>query len=272
MKPRELAIAFALFLTVAGSGGFIAAYATSESTLYEGIALGCAALGLCVAALGWAFWVLPEEHAVDEIVTYPSSHVEQIAQDSAIEQGVEEVSRPRLLLAMLGGALACFGAALIVPIRSLGPKIDKTLFHTAWRKGSVLVRDDGTPIRVTDLDVDSALLVFPQNAVEDAMSQTTLVRVTDAEVPGTHGYLAFSRVCTHAGCPVALYRAADRQLMCPCHQSVFNVLAGGAVVSGPADHALPQLPIAVGDDGVLHALGDFPEPIGPGFWEESRPT
>ena len=270
MTRRELAIAFALFLTVVGSGGFIAVYATSESTLYEGLGLGVASLGLCLAALGWAFWILPKEQVVDEIVTYPSPHNEQVAQEAVIEQGVQEVSRPRLLLAILGGALACFGAALVVPIRSLGPAIDKTLFHTAWRKGSVLVRDDGSPIRVTDLEVDSAVLVFPQNAVEDAMSQTMLVRVTDSEAPGTRGYLAYSRVCTHAGCPVALYRAADRELMCPCHQSVFNVVADGAVVSGPADHALPRLPIAIDDDGVLRATGDFAAPVGPGFWEESN--
>jgi quinol---cytochrome c reductase iron-sulfur subunit len=268
MKPRELAIACALFLTVVGSGGFIAAYATSESTLYEGLGLGGAALGLCLAALGWAFWILPKEQVVDEIVTYPSPYNEQVAQESAIERGIAEISRPGLLLALLGGALACFGAALLVPIRSLGPKIGDTLFHTAWRKGSLLVRDDGTPVRVSDLEVDSAVLVFPRDAIEDAASQATLVRVTDSEAPQTQGYLAYSRVCTHAGCPVALYRAADRQLLCPCHQSLFNVLEDGAVVSGPADRALPRLPIVVGNDGLLRATGDFAAPIGPGVWEE----
>jgi len=269
MKPRELAVAFALFLTVVGSAGFVAAYATGESILYEGLGLGGAALGLCLAALGWAFWLLPKEHVGDEITTYPSPYSEQIAQESTIERGVAEVSRSRLLIALLGGALASFGAALLVPIRSLGPKIGNTLFHTAWRNGSVLVRDDGTPVRASDLEVDSAILVFPQNAIEDAMSQTMLVRVTDPEAPATRGYLAYSRVCTHAGCPVALYRAPDRELLCPCHQSVFNVLADGAVLSGPADRALPRLPITIGDDGVLRATGDFPEPVGPGFWEES---
>jgi ubiquinol-cytochrome c reductase iron-sulfur subunit len=270
MNRRELAVAFALFLTVVGSGGFIAAYATSESALYEGLGLGGAALGLCLAALGWAFWILPEEQVVDEIVTYPSPSNEKIAQESAIERGVEEMSRPRLLLAMLGGALACFGAALLVPIRSLGPKVGDALFHTAWRDGSVLVRDDGSPVRVNDLEVDSATLVFPQNAFEDTASQVMLVRVTDSEARQTRGYLAYSRLCTHAGCPVALYRAPDRQLLCPCHQSLFNVLADGAVVSGPADRALPRLPIAIGDDGLLRATGDFSSPVGPGFWEENN--
>lgn len=269
MKRRELAIALALLVTVVGSGGFIAAYATGGSTFYEGIGLGGAALGLCFAALGWAFWILPKERTVDEIVTYPSPYNQQVAQDAAIERGIEQISRPRLLLAMLGGALACFGAALLVPIRSLGPKLGDALFHTAWRNGSLVVRDDGTPVHVADLEVDSALLVFPHDAVEDAASQVTLVRVTDSEAPQTHGYLAYSRVCTHAGCPVALYRAPDRQLLCPCHQSLFNVLADGSVVSGPADRALPRLPIVVGDDGLLRATGDFPKPVGPGFWEET---
>jgi ubiquinol-cytochrome c reductase iron-sulfur subunit len=93
----------------------------------------------------------------------------------------------------------------------------------------------------------------------------------DSQAAQTQGYMAYSRVCTHAGCPVALYRAADRELICPCHQSVFNVLADGAVVSGPADHPLPRLPIEIGEDGVLRAIGDFPSTVGPGFWEESPP-
>lgn len=270
MKRRELAIASALFLTVIGSGGFIAAYATSENTLYEGLGLGGAALGLCLAALGWAFWVLPEEQVVDEIVTYPSPYKEQVAQDSAIERGVEQISRPRLLLALLGGAVASFAAALIVPVRSLGPKIGNTLFHTAWREGSVLVHDDGKPVHVADLAVDSVALAFPQNAFEDTASQVMLVRVTDSEAPQTHGYIAYSRLCTHAGCPVALYRAPDRQLLCPCHQSLFNVLADGAVISGPADRPLPRLPIVIGSDGLLRATGDFSGPAGPGFWEENN--
>jgi ubiquinol-cytochrome c reductase iron-sulfur subunit len=269
MKRRELAIAGAALLTVIGSGGFIAAYATSENVQWEGLGLGFAALGLCLTALGWAFWILPSAQVVDEIVTYPSPYSERVAQDSVIERGIDEVSRSRLLLALVGGALAAFGAALLVPIRSLGPKIGNTLFHTAWRSGSVLVRDDGTPVRAADLEVDSAILVFPQNAVEDAASQTMLVRVSDSEAPETQGYIAYSRVCTHAGCPVALYRAPDRELLCPCHQSAFNVLENGAVVSGPADRALPRLPITVGPDGVLRATGDYPGPVGPGFWEES---
>ncbi|MBV8198514.1 MAG: Rieske (2Fe-2S) protein, partial [Candidatus Eremiobacteraeota bacterium] len=110
----------------------------------------------------------------------------------------------------------------------------------------------------------------PQDALEDDPSMATLVRLPNADAAETLGYVAYSRTCTHAGCPVALYRAATRQLICPCHQSVFDVLRNGAVVSGPADRALPQLPIAIGPDGVLRAGGDFTGPVGPGFWEERR--
>jgi ubiquinol-cytochrome c reductase iron-sulfur subunit len=82
--------------------------------------------------------------------------------------------------------------------------------------------------------------------------------------------VAFSKVCTHAGCPVGLYQAETRELFCPCHQSAFNVLKGAQPASGPATRALPQLPLGIDDDGYLIALGDFPEPVGPGFWNRGR--
>ena len=168
------------------------------------------------------------------------------------------------LLAVAGAA---FVAALIVPIRSLGPAPGDTLFKTRWRKGARVARDDGTLVHVGDLNVGSAVTVFPEYALDDAQSQTMLIRLPGGLANGTQGYIAYSKVCTHAGCPVALYRAAAKQLLCPCHQSVFDVLSDGAVVSGPADHALPRLPLEIDSDGILRATGDYPQPVGPGFWE-----
>ena len=189
------------------------------------------------------------------------------SESDAVARDARVVARPRALVMLLGAALASFAAMLAVPFRSLGPAPGDALFHTRWRRGDALVREDGTAVRAGDVNVDSSLSVFPQGAVGDAQSSATLVRLPPGE-PGTaQGYLVYSRLCTHAGCPVALYRAAARQLLCPCHQSVFDVVSDGAVISGPADHALPRLPIEIGDDGVLRALGDFPEPVGPGFWE-----
>lgn len=264
---KTAAIAGALLASVLGSAAFIAAYATGGNRLYEGLAGAVAAAGLCAAALGWAFWVVPDEIVVDEIESYPSPPSERAAETTEVAEDVREVTRPRMLLVMLGGALTAFAAALAVPFRSLGPAPDGQLFHTQWRRGDALVREDGSVIHAADVNVDSAVTIFPQSALGDGESSATLIRLPE-DVAGTaRGYMAYSRLCTHAGCPVALYRAAARQLLCPCHQSVFDVLNNGEVVAGPADHRLPRLPIEVGDDGVLRATGDFSEPVGPGFWE-----
>ena len=120
-------------------------------------------------------------------------------------------------------------------------------------------------MHVDDLNVDSAVTIFPEDALGDAQSQATLIRLPGDVAASADGYIAYSRLCTHAGCPVALYRAASKELLCPCHQSVFDVVDNGAVVSGPADHALPRLPIEVGSDGILRATGDFPEAGRPGL-------
>lgn len=143
------------------------------------------------------------------------------------------------------------------------------LFDTRWRRGDRLRREDGSLVRVDDLEVDSTVTVFPEDAPGDAQSQVALVRLPAALAPATRGYVAYSRVCTHAGCPVALYRAAAKQLLCPCHQSVFDVTRDGAVVAGPADHALPRLPLRIDARGYLRAAAGFGEPVGPGFWERA---
>lgn len=264
---RDGAIAAALFVAILGSGVFIAAYFTGGDRLYEGLAIAAVAVGFCTAAVGWAFWIIPDEQVVDEVDTYPCPPVDRAKESTEVSEGVREVTRSRALVGLLTAALGSFACALIVPIRSLGIAPDNLLFHTRWRRGARLVRDDGTVVRADDLNVDSAVTVFPEGATGDPQSIVTLVRVPEAIQGTASGYMAYSRLCTHAGCPVALYRAQDRELICPCHQSAFDVMANGAVVAGPADHALPRLPIEIGSDGILRATGDFPEPVGPGFWE-----
>ena len=270
-SAKQFGIASALGLAIAGSAAFIAAYVTGGDRLYEGIAITFAAAGLCAAALGWAFWVIPNESVVDEIETYPSPPSQRAAQSDEIVEDLRAVTRPKMLLALLGAALGSFAAALVVPFRSLGPAPAGALFGTRWRKGSILARADGRIVHADDLSVDSAVTIFPADAIGDAQSQAMLIRLPSGAEEGTGGYIAYSKLCTHAGCPVALYRAASKELLCPCHQSVFDVVANGTVVSGPADHALPRLPIEVDSDGILRATGDFPEPVGPGFWER-RPA
>ncbi len=269
MKPAERIVAIALAVAVLGSIGFIVAYAAGGNHAAEGSALAVATAAFAAAALGWAFGILPHEQVVDLRDEYPSPSAERRREAIQVDRVEGDVSRGGVLLRFLYAALGVFAAALVVPLRSLGPAIDDTLFHTKWRRGSRLVREDGRPIRAGDLNVDSIVTVFPQGAVGDPRSQTVLIRLPGGLADATQGYVAYSKVCTHAGCPVALYRSTAKELMCPCHQSVFDVLDDGAVVSGPADHALPRLPIDVGADGYLIAAGDYPEPVGPGFWERA---
>ncbi|MBV8638417.1 MAG: Rieske (2Fe-2S) protein [Candidatus Eremiobacteraeota bacterium] len=267
MIAKDRVIAAALAAAMLGAVLFIAAYATGGSRLYEGLSLALSAAGLCGAAVGWAFWILPDEQVEDERDDYPSGASDRAAEDLETTSGLIDVTRKRLLTRMLYTALGIFGLALIVPIRSLGPALGDAAFHTKWRKGLRMQRENGSFVKASDLNVDSVATVFPEGAVGDAQSQTVLIRVGDGVAANAGGYIAYSKVCTHAGCPVALYRTAAKQLMCPCHQSIFDVVNDGAVVAGPADHALPRLPIEVGSDGYLRATGDYPEPVGPGFWE-----
>ncbi|HEY3676403.1 MAG TPA: Rieske (2Fe-2S) protein [Candidatus Tumulicola sp.] len=267
LNRRELAIAGALFFSIAGSVGFMFAYALDAGTQLEGLALGVALVGLTLTALGWAFWILDREQTEDARDTFPSSAGDRADTIAELDQGEAEVTRGGVLVNLLVAALGAFGLAALFPIRSLGPAPGRTLFKTRWGAGSRLVRDDGRPILATDLNVDSAVTVFPEGAVGDSASQAMLVRLPEGVGDAVQGYVAYSKLCTHAGCPVALYRAATRQLLCPCHQSLFDAVDGGRVVAGPADHALPQLPLAVDQRGFLRATGDFPSPVGPGFWE-----
>jgi ubiquinol-cytochrome c reductase iron-sulfur subunit len=145
---------------------------------------------------------------------------------------------------------------------------------TPWRRGRALVTSSGTRVHAADVPVGGLVTVFPEGHPDSADGQTVLVRVEPrllARSPSARGgtedgLVAFSKVCTHAGCPVGLYQAQRHQLLCPCHQSAFDVLDGARPVFGPAARALPQLPITIDEDGIVRALGDFPEPIGPGYW------
>ena len=267
MTIRErIAAAFSI-LTALASGGFIAAYFTGGHRFYEGVTLFVACAGFVAVFLAWAFWFIPHEQVVDEIHDYPSPQSDRSFESENVSTGLATLTRHKAVVRSLYVALGMFGLALIAPIRSLGPDPDKTLFHTKWRKGSRVARSDGSIVHVNDVNVGAMEAVFPENAIGDAMSQANLVRVPPGLMQSVGGNVVFSRICTHAGCPVALYRSSVHELICPCHQSVFNLARDCAVVSGPAARPLPQLPIAVADDGTLVATGDFPVPVGPGFWE-----
>lgn len=167
-------------------------------------------------------------------------------------------SSRRSFTGLLVGAVSSLVAVLLLPLRSLGSHPRDVLHATAWRRGVRLLTPDGTPLRFDDLPPGSATPVVPASSRDDGNSAAMLVRLrSSGEVH------AYSRICTHAGCSVCVFRADRSLLVCPCHHSTFDASAGGRVVSGPASQPLPELPLAVDDEGWLVADGDFGRPIGP---------
>ncbi|MDQ6614761.1 MAG: Rieske 2Fe-2S domain-containing protein [Actinomycetota bacterium] len=233
------------------------------------ISLGSLGLGFVVFARD----LLPGSEQTAPRGEHGSTAAQRHSTDEAFERGEQPFVRRSFLLRLLGMAGGALGIAAIFPINSLGPHPGDTLAHTSWKKGSRLVTPDGRPVRIGDLSVDGVLTVFPEGAIDDADSQAILINVGDAPQKvrrgrdgwSVAGHLAFSKVCTHAGCPVGLYRSTSHQLLCPCHQSTFNVLDECRPAFGPATRSLPQLALAV-QDGYLVAQHDFTEPVGPGYW------
>ena len=170
--------------------------------------------------------------------------------------------------------VGAFGLATIVPIVSLGRRA-RVAGGTAWTAGTRVVTEAGSPLRPDDIALGGVTTVFPEGHVGAPNTAALLIRVGDDAMLTNHawaprGNVAFSKICTHAGCPVAIYRHADYMLYCPCHQSQFSVLFGARPVAGPATRALPQLELEIGPDGYLVARGDFSGPVGPDDW--NRPA
>ncbi|MGH2788338.1 MAG: Rieske 2Fe-2S domain-containing protein [Actinomycetota bacterium] len=271
-RGRGIAASFAV--SALASVAVAIVYAFGGQVQLEGALLGVALGGLAVGLIQWAKEMMPGGHYVQErerSLGQPSAQVE--VEDSFVE-GEEGIERRSFLTKMLGVALGALGLAALFPIRSLGSRPGRSLFVTEWEEGSRLVTLDGTPVRPDDLAVGGVLTVFPDRFTQPADAQTLLIRLDSDEyepVPGREGwapegFVAFSKICTHAGCPVGLYQPTNHELLCPCHQSVFNVLEGARPLSGPAERALPQLPLAIDEEGYLIAQGDYQEPVGPGFW------
>ena len=274
------------------------------STVALGVSLGLAMLLIGVGIIQWARKLMTDVEIVDyrHVVASPEDDREKAVAE--LQKGLQEAGigrRPLLrntLLAALGGA----GAMALVSFRDLGPAPFGVndpangwgLMNTLWKKGERIVRDVvGTPILASDLEIgdlvncqpEALLAVDPVTGqhkmhgveVQIGKSKASLILLRmdpDDIIPGkgrenwtVDGIVAYSKICTHVGCPISLNERTTHHLLCPCHQSTFDLADSGKVIFGPAARALPQLPIAVDDEGYLIAQSDFTEPVGPSFWE-----
>ena len=271
-------IGFFFVFSMACGVGLLILYALGGQVQLEGALLGGSLGGIGAGLMLWGKYLFPHEIVTEEREPLASDIAERSETGEMLEEAEREVTRRHFLTRLLVGAGGAFLVAMVFPLRSLGPSPGGTLLRTSWRRGSRLVDENNVPVRHTDLAIGGVLTVFPEDHTTAEDSQAILVKVDSSllELPSGRGDWApggnvcYSKICTHAGCPVGLYVSKLQELQCPCHQSAFNVLNGAEVVFGPAPRPLPQLSMYVDKDGFLRSRGDFPEPVGPGWW--TRPT
>ena len=273
MSGAERFVLLSFAVSFATGIGLLVVYALGGQTQVEGVLLMVCLGGIGLGIVVWAQQLMPTRVHIEprgSVATTPDE-IERFRDALTDESGF---SRRTLLIKALGGAFAGLAAALAIPVLSLGPSPGRSLFETAWRAGRRLAVPGGDPADLASMPVGGVLTVFPDGDEEDPNAATLVIRLDPAELQleadrtawAPDGFVAYSKICTHAGCPVGLYRAAQHTLICPCHQSEFDVRRGAVPISGPAARRLPQLPIRREADGSFVALGDYPEPVGPSFW------
>jgi ubiquinol-cytochrome c reductase iron-sulfur subunit len=285
VRRAELVVATLLGLAALAAIGFVVAYVAALDTQLLGLAIGLALLLLAAAAVVAGKAVVIHEERIEERpeFTHPDGgDAEEAAKlDEAIRAGGEGISRRRLLGAAAGAAGAALGAAVVVPIASLGPSVDDRLRESPWAAGVPLVDENGIAVPASHLEIGSFLTAFAKGAsTEDLASAVIVVRIepSDLDLPpershwAPRGIQAFSKVCTHAGCAVNLFRKPlyppqqpGPALVCPCHYSTFDVRRAAEVVFGPAGRPLPQLPLSIDRRGHLIASGALSGNVGPAW-------
>lgn len=285
--------AYMLFPIESGEFGDI-----RSNNLYIGLGIGFALLALGIGAIHWSKAIMPDHEHVE---ARHATRGQESTRESAVDvfRLANEESGFGRRTAIRGSLIAALVASIIPGVtlfRGLAPHGSTEnplvgdpvalLKHTMWKKGERLTHDpSGLPIRAADVALGSAVHVIPESLKdlghdegyleEKAKAIVLLMRLLPEQLPAEFnrlewsydGIVAYSKVCTHVGCPVALYEQQTHHLLCPCHQSQFDVSRGAEVIFGPAARPLPQLPIEVDADGYLVAMSDFEEPVGPSFWE-----
>lgn len=274
-----LRVALAFLVSAAASGGFIAAYQLDAGTQWMALTLSVAFAALGAGLAWWSRRLMPQESSEEPRPQLAPPADEEHETAETFQAGRLAIRRRGLLGGLLATALGALGLGAVWPARSLGPSPSSGFRQTGWREGVHLVDERGRRVPVDTLDFGSVLTVFPEGRDPAADDQVMLMRLPleDFDLPAgranwtPYGYVAYSKVCTHAGCPVGLYQDVGNLLLCPCHQATFDVVRGAIPIFGPAPRELAQLPLEVDDAGTLLAAGDFSGPVGPDRWRLGGP-
>jgi ubiquinol-cytochrome c reductase iron-sulfur subunit len=270
-----------------------------------GLTIGASLLFIGLAMVTFAKKLLPEEISVQERHDGMPPHDEQVLTSTTALNLVDETGikrRPLLKAAFLlpAAGLGVAAAAPLIGALLKNPNDGHILLQTGWDpalnggKKVPLVRDDQTPIRPEDVSENGQMTVYPgipggnTNVHGDSpvllihltQSDADVLRASIATSEATHNtvpvvagmwnnFVAYSKICTHAGCPASLFERTTNRLLCPCHQSQFLTTDQARPIFGPATRKLPMLPLDV-ENGYFVARSDFKEPVGPAYWE--RPS
>lgn len=295
-KAAARQVSYMFFASVVGSVFAMWAYfafpitedlATVRSnTFFLGLGLTLGLMGIGIGAVHWAKTLMPDAEVSED--RHPARGSEEVRAKAVeiikLANSESGFSRRKLIRRSMYGALAFFPLPAVILFGDLGPNPGDSLRHTLWKKGTRLALDPtGVPIKASDITLGSVFHVIPEGLAElkkhkleeKAKAAVLVIRLNPADLIESDerktwsydGIVAYSKICTHVGCPVALYEQLTHNLLCPCHQSTFDVTDACKVVFGPAARPLPQLPITVDAEGYLIAQSDFNEPVGPSFWE-----
>ena len=258
---------------------------TNAHQLGIGMGMALSLLFIGFGAVHWAKTLMPDQEVIayrHELKSAPEDRSEFV---KTAKEGAEQagLGRRPLIKRSLAAAVGLAGLPAVILLRDLGPLPGNSLNETNWKTGTKLVTDPGDrPIKASDLEVGGVAQVMPallagqKRTLEDiAKDAVLLIRLRPSEfqldaerLSWTHeGIIAFSKICSHMGCAVALYEQTTKHLLCPCHQSTFDVTRAAKVIFGPSARPLPQLAITVDADGYLIAKQPFTEAVGPSFWE-----
>lgn len=262
---------------------------TSASNASLGFFLGLSIFLIGAGAIHWAKKLMPDEEVIDYRHGFAGSDEDRAEAVSVIQRGVADSgikNRPIIRRTLLG-ALAFFPLPILFLFGDLGPQPKEILRRTMWgnkKQTRIINQASGGFVKPGDMSVGGLINAVPEgleevekeahNLNERGKSAIILVRMDPSEIKSQQGdgwdyqgIIAYSKICTHMGCPISLYQQRTHHLLCPCHQSTFDLSDGGKVVFGPAKRHMPQLALGVDDEGYLVSLGDFAEPVGPSFWE-----